>query len=90
MHYKSSENNTELGLRSNFGVPTGFSVKLKPNLPYENVVNFTMVKIIFRVRTAPGISLKKNLILNNPEMSLISKQYSANPWNVLEFNKGKI
>jgi hypothetical protein len=34
--------------------------------------------------------LEKKLILNNPEMSLISKQYSANPWNVLEFNKGKI
>jgi hypothetical protein len=34
--------------------------------------------------------LKKKLILNDPEMSSISKQYSANPWNVLEFNKGKI
>jgi hypothetical protein len=43
-----------------------------------------------RVHTAPGISLKKKLILNNPEMSLISKQYSANLWNVLEFNKGNI
>jgi hypothetical protein len=43
---------------------------------------------VTRVRTAPGISLKKKLILNNPEM-LISKQYPANPWNVLDF-KGKI
>jgi hypothetical protein len=34
--------------------------------------------------------LEKKLILNNPEMSFISKQYSANPWNVLEFNKSKI
>jgi hypothetical protein len=48
------------------------------------------VNIQNRVRMAPGIpgiSLKKKLILNNPEMSLISKQYSANPWNVLEFYK---
>jgi hypothetical protein len=26
-------------------------------------------------------------ILNNPEMSLISRQYSANSWDVLEFYK---
>jgi hypothetical protein len=54
---------------------------------------FTFFQMFVRVRTAPGIpgmSLKKNMILNNPEMSLISKQYSANSWNVLEFNKGKI
>jgi hypothetical protein len=31
MHYKSSENNTE-----NLGVPTGFSVKLKPTLKSDN------------------------------------------------------
>jgi hypothetical protein len=28
MHYKSSENNTELGLRSNLGVPTGYQIML--------------------------------------------------------------
>jgi hypothetical protein len=36
MHYKSSENNTELGLRSNLGVPTGFSVELKATLKSDN------------------------------------------------------
>jgi hypothetical protein len=34
----------------------------------------------------PGISLKKKLILNNPEMSLISRQYSANPWDAMFLN----
>jgi hypothetical protein len=28
MHYKFSENNTELGLRSNLGVPTGYQIML--------------------------------------------------------------
>jgi hypothetical protein len=46
-----------------------------------------LTKCTSRVRTAPGIP---GISLKNPEMYLISKQYSANPWNVLEFNKGNI
>jgi hypothetical protein len=58
--------------------------------PYDIGSCWKGLQVNFRVRTAPGIpgiSLKKKLILNNPEMSLISRQYSANPWNVLEFYK---
>jgi hypothetical protein len=75
MQYKSSENNTELGLRSNIGVPTGFSVKLKPTLKSDNAKSgcqsfISGVLKSFSVRVGVSVIL---ILTLNPSLSVSVK-----------------